>query len=161
MQLPFFVYGTLIPGQPNAYLWGEGIERMARAEVANGRLFDMGHFPMLLLGEGGPIQGVVLWLKADMYGAIVPRIDALEQYDPERDDNVYERVVCRARLAETGEEVAAWLYLGVAAHTVGRGLIPGGDWVGYAEGEKAGLQAWWDEVGHTLDRHPLFYREEE
>ena len=30
-QLPFFVYGALLPGQPNHYLWRDGIRKQQAA----------------------------------------------------------------------------------------------------------------------------------
>ena len=60
--LPFFVYGTLLPGQPNAHLWGDGIVAQQNATLANGRLYDLGAFPMLV--EEGE-EKVVGWFVHD------------------------------------------------------------------------------------------------
>jgi gamma-glutamylcyclotransferase (GGCT)/AIG2-like uncharacterized protein YtfP len=55
--LPFFVYGTLLPGQPNYPLWAAAIRSEQPATLPNGRLYDMaqlglGHYPLLVEDMG-------------------------------------------------------------------------------------------------------------
>ena len=47
-QLPFFVYGTLLPGQPNDDLWGDGIAQVETAVLDDSHIYDMGYYPMLV-----------------------------------------------------------------------------------------------------------------
>ena len=50
-KLPFFVYGTLIPDQPNYYLWKDSIVNTKKGFIKNHQLFDMGHYPMIVESE--------------------------------------------------------------------------------------------------------------
>ena len=40
-RLPFFVYGTLIPEQPNYYLWKDSIVDTKKGLIPNYQLFDI------------------------------------------------------------------------------------------------------------------------
>ena len=51
-RLPFFVYGTLIPDQPNYYLWKDSIVSTKDGLIKNYQLFDMGHYPMIVESKG-------------------------------------------------------------------------------------------------------------
>ena len=80
--LPFFVYGTLLPGQPNAYLWGEAVAAQQTAVLPNGRLYDLGSFPMLVEEGEESVQGMLIWVRPAEYTAVVASLDELEGYDP-------------------------------------------------------------------------------
>ena len=45
---PFFVYGTLLPGQPNYYLLEYAITHSAQAIIYDCQLYDMGPYPMMV-----------------------------------------------------------------------------------------------------------------
>jgi gamma-glutamylcyclotransferase (GGCT)/AIG2-like uncharacterized protein YtfP len=49
-QLPFFVYGTLLPGQPNAHLWAGAVVAQ-EVRVGNGRFQQA----WVYVGQGGSI----------------------------------------------------------------------------------------------------------
>ncbi len=51
--LPFFVYGTLLPGQPNDELWADSIIKIEAAFLDNSHIYDMGYYPMLVAQSGG------------------------------------------------------------------------------------------------------------
>ena len=58
-RLPFFVYGTLIPGQPNYYLWKDCIVNTKKGSIEYYQLFDMGHYPMITESNGKNVT--TLW----------------------------------------------------------------------------------------------------
>lgn len=64
-RLPFFVYGTLIPGQPNDHLWQGAIGSLEAAVFDNGRLYDMGFYPMLVEGRAGMVKGKLIRVDGD------------------------------------------------------------------------------------------------
>lgn len=142
-RLPFFVYGTLLPGQANDYLWGESIEVREPAVFAGGRLYDMGAYPMLVESEdGGRVRGFLVSVHIAEYDQIIARLDVLEGYDPERpDESPYRRVRRRVQTA-AGRSLAAWVYLGQAHSVTDRPAITSGDWASYAAG-KPEIAAWW------------------
>lgn len=120
---PFFVYGTLLPGQPNTVLWQRCVERVEEAVLENGRLYSLGHFPMLIEAEGGAVKGVLLTVRAAAYKQVLVRFDWLEA-------GAYRRVLRRV-LTENGRLAEAWTYVGWPEYVVGRPLIANGDWRNY------------------------------
>ena len=83
--LPFFVYGTLLPDQPNFFVWGEDIARMEPATFYGGRLYDMGFYPMLIAAEADTaVSGQLITPHPAQYEAVCQRLDELEGYDPEQ-----------------------------------------------------------------------------
>ena len=61
-RLPFFVYGTLIPEQPNYYLWKDSIVDTKKGLIPNYQLFDMGHYPMIVKSEGNNVHGLLVYI---------------------------------------------------------------------------------------------------
>jgi len=143
---PFFVYGTLLPGQPNDYLWGEAIVSQQAATLAHGRLYDCGAFPMLV--EEGPdsVIGCLISVQPEQYTAVLARLDELEGYDPDHPEASAYRRVQREVVGEDGRSYSAWVYLGHAAAMPGMSPIPGGDWRRYAATAFADMQQWWQDV---------------
>jgi gamma-glutamylcyclotransferase (GGCT)/AIG2-like uncharacterized protein YtfP len=144
---PFFVYGTLIPGQVNDFYWGDCVEKTARAVFPGGRLYDMGSFPMLIEGGDKLVTGQVMYPRADLgvkaYKLLVQRLDSLENYDPnDMDTSPYYRVL-RTVYEQDARPVNAWVYLGRPIFTDGRPLIPGGDWVKYSVELQSYISDWW------------------
>jgi gamma-glutamylcyclotransferase (GGCT)/AIG2-like uncharacterized protein YtfP len=128
-QLPFFVYGTLLPGEANYHLWGDAIRREETAVFPNGRLYDLGGYPMMLEEGDAPVRGALIYVHPAAYAAILARLDALEGYNPERPDaSPYQRRRRRA-LTEAGTAVTAWVYLGRRRYVRHRPVIESGDWV--------------------------------
>ena len=82
-RLPFFVYGTLIPEQPNYYLWKDSIVDTKKGLIPNYQLFDMGHYPMIVKSEGNNVHGLLAYIKNEDYEKIAKIIDNLEGYNPE------------------------------------------------------------------------------
>ncbi|MCA9939716.1 MAG: gamma-glutamylcyclotransferase [Anaerolineales bacterium] len=142
-HLPFFVYGTLLPGQPNAHLWGSAVSHMHPATLPNGRLFDMGSFPMLLMGNGRPVTGMLVEVIPEMYDPIIRSLDALEKYDPAQPQkSVYRRIPQPIQTAPK-QQTVAWVYVGSEVYVAGKPEIPGGDWSTYVASRLPDVQNWW------------------
>lgn len=128
---PFFVYGTLLPGQPNAFLW-QGLEsRVERAWFENGRLHDLGGYPMLVEAGSEPVAGQIIIAASDFYEIVMARLDFLEGYDPLRPELAGYRRVVRKVMLENGRSTPAWVYVGQIELVNGRAAIPNGDWAAY------------------------------
>lgn len=152
--LPFFVYGTLIPGQPNDHLVQGRIIAQEPATFSHGRLWAFPTFPMLEeTTTGHPVQGVLLTLDPAHYEQAVQELDELEEYDPLQEaDSPYLRRQ-RTVFTAAGQAITAWVYVGQTAvippHLP---LIESGDWVAHvaAEAEQDTMAKWWRERGADL-----------
>ena len=152
-RLPFFTYGTLMPGQVNAYLWGQSARALKTAVFPRGRLYDMGHYPMLVEGEGGPVRGVLVFVNVDVYEAMLACVDALEGFDADAPHASAYRRVARPVLAEDGRSLRAWVYLGHRRFVRGCPAITSGDWAAYARERERQLSAWWATVDTVRGLH--------
>ncbi|MFD8966536.1 gamma-glutamylcyclotransferase family protein [Streptomyces sp. NPDC059568] len=132
-ELPFFVYGTLRPGEPNYDLCLRGRtahEEPARLEGA--LLYDGPGYPYVI-EDRGTVVGDLITAKPGQYGELLAVLDELEEYVAPGDPaNVYERVA-RDVLSAGGTTVSAWVYFAaprVAHELRARGqVIAGGDWL--------------------------------
>ncbi len=155
-QLPFFVYGTLIPGQPNDTYWSDAILSVEPAVFSPGRLFDFGSFPMLVESRwpdgGGQVSGRLVHVSAEPYGSILAAIDGLEDYDPANEAASIYRRVARDVSTAAGETVRAWVYIGRESFAQGRPVVTGGDWVAYCDRQNRGedMAGWWRKNGLDL-----------
>lgn len=150
MQLPFFVYGTLLPGQPNYHLWGQGIAGQQPATFANGRLFDMGYYPMLVEGMGSEVSGMLVTINVAHYADVLQRIDVLEGFNPqEPKQGAYRRLKRVVQVIDKGR-AEAWVYLGTDRYAASAPLIESGDWVSHASERLADLTSWWAEQGPSV-----------
>lgn len=130
-QLPFFVYGTLLPGEANFGLWRRAIDDMLPAVMAGARLYDLGGFPMLVDAPAGEVRGMVVRVRPSSYRAAVALLDQLEGVDMTPFGGYgYRRLRRIARLAG-GTTVVAWVYMGSQAAVAGRKPI-GPDWKSYS-----------------------------
>ncbi|MEU3912584.1 gamma-glutamylcyclotransferase family protein [Streptomyces sp. NPDC029721] len=136
--LPFFVYGTLRPGEANHRLFLRG--RTAAEEPARlpgAVLYEGPGYPYAVeragSGPGSGIAGELITPAAEAYGELLEALDLLEEYvGPGSPRNVYDRVA-REAVRRDGSRVRAWVYL-AAAPLAGRLAlsgreIPGGDWL--------------------------------
>lgn len=129
-MLPFFVYGTLLPKQPNYPLWADAIERLAPATLADATLFNMGHFPMMVTYKDAMVKGAVVWISAEKYTQTLTKIDRLERFIPhDHVNSLYQRKAVTVR-TQHEIEVLAWAYFGDQWRTRGCQAI-GGDWLAY------------------------------
>jgi gamma-glutamylcyclotransferase (GGCT)/AIG2-like uncharacterized protein YtfP len=158
-RLPFFVYGTLLPGQPNAHLWGEAIAQMETAWFENGRLYDCGYYPMLVEETAElPVKGRLITPTPDQYQAVLARIDRLEGYNPDKPEMAtYRRVRRQVRPGPQPnpeqQPVWAWVYLGQPAYVTDLPSIELGDWVAYATARRRQMIDWWRTMHSVAGLH--------
>ncbi|MDN0194371.1 gamma-glutamylcyclotransferase family protein [Streptomyces sp. S.PNR 29] len=135
MRLPFFVYGTLRPGEPNHDLFLRG--RTCSEEpgrLSGAALYDGPGYPYVVEEPGaGVVYGEVVTARPEEYGELLTALDRLEEYVPGDPRNLYERVEREVTCVADGGVVRAWVYVAapaVAARLRARGKrIEGGDWL--------------------------------
>ncbi|WP_079191523.1 gamma-glutamylcyclotransferase family protein [Streptomyces sp. CB00455] len=133
--LPFFVYGTLRPGEVNHGLFLRGRTlREEPASLPDTALFEGPGYPFAVERPGSAVLGELITAAPGAYGELLAALDVLEEYGgPGRPGNVYDRTA-REALRRDGTFVRAWVYLAsplLARDLRARGTeIPGGDWLG-------------------------------
>ncbi len=126
LYLPFFVYGTLLPGERYFGLWREAISDMRPAILDGACLYDLGYFPMAIAAAPGEVRGMVVWVRPSSYAAALSLLDQLEGVALPRGNPGYRRARRIIRLTG-GSSLVAWVYLGHEA--VVAGLAPiAADW---------------------------------
>ncbi len=151
-RLPFFVYGTLIPDQPNYYLWKDSIVNTKKGLIKNHQLFDMGHYPMIVESEGNNVHGMIVHIKDEDYDKITKIIDNLEGYNPENHgSSAYNREMCDIEL-ENGESKKAWIYIGSKEYVKAENAVKDGNWVKHVS-KKEGNKDWWKETETVAGLH--------
>ncbi|MEV7870884.1 gamma-glutamylcyclotransferase family protein [Streptomyces sp. NPDC088124] len=144
--LPFFVYGTLRPGEHNHDLFLRGrTVREEPARLAGAWLYDGPGYPYAVeipgteagsgSGNGPVVVGELVTAAPEAYGELLSVLDELEEYAAPGDPrNLYERAV-RDVLRADGTTTRAWVYFAAprVARRLRRGgrLIAGGDWIAY------------------------------
>lgn len=134
-RLPFFVYGTLRPGEANHTRTLRG--RTAAEEPAHIRgalLYDGPGYPYATSGPADAVvHGDLVRPRDHDYDEVRAVLDRLEGHVPGARGNLYERVRTDAVLAD-GRTVRAWVYLAAAplAARLRSTATPlaGGDWRG-------------------------------
>lgn len=130
VQLPFFAYGTLLPGEANFGLWRRAIDDLRPAVMGRARLYDLGGFPMLVDAPEGEVRGMLVRVRPSSYPAALALLDRLEGVDMTPYGGYgYRRLRRIARLAG-GSSVVAWVYVGSEAAVAGLEPI-GPDWKSY------------------------------
>ena len=151
-QLPFFVYGTLIPDQPNYYLWKDCIVNTKKGSIENYQLFDMGHYPMITESNGNNVIGMLMYIETEDYGEITKIIDNLEGYNPEKHgSSAYNREIREIEL-EDGKLEKAWIYIGSEKYIKKENAVKDGNWVKHVS-EKEGNQDWWKDTDTVAGLH--------
>lgn len=150
-QLPFFAYGTLLPGQPNYGLWSSYIVDRRPATLEGCCLYDLGFYPMLVDCRVGSVNGLVISIAPAQYRPVLERLDYLEGYDPARpEESPYRRQKRIARLSN-GRPAAVWVYVG--RNELVNGLKPiNSDWKHHTRTKTALLNDWWSGVLAVGDR---------
>ncbi|MET8174933.1 gamma-glutamylcyclotransferase family protein [Streptomyces clavifer] len=133
--LPFFVYGTLLPGRHNHDRFLRGRTSGQRPAVLPGALLYEGPgYPYAIEGHG-TVHGALVTAAPGSYAELLGILDDLEEYlGPDHPRTLYERVVRRAVPVNgpgSGEPVRAWVYFAAAAVTrslrTGGTPVPGGN----------------------------------
>lgn len=134
MRLPFFVYGTLRPGEVNHdhFLRGRtGSEEPGRLDGVV--LYDGPGYPYAVEEPGGTVYGELVTALPEAYDDLLVALDRLEDYAPGDPRNLYERIECDVVRDVDGTSVRAWVYVAAPAVAAGlraRGkLIGSGDWL--------------------------------
>lgn len=158
---PFFVYGTLIPGEPNDHHWQGSITSAEPAVLENAQLYDLGTFPMLvetnLAGDAQKtsekhVIGRLISVPETSFQAVIEALDRLEDYHPDDESSsIYLRVL-REVLTHDWRRVPAWVYTGRWSTAKPYPIIPEGDWLAYCQREKQGgnIATWWQKNGLDL-----------
>ncbi|GAA3822328.1 gamma-glutamylcyclotransferase [Streptomyces coacervatus] len=133
MRLPFFVYGTLLPGEINHDLFLRGrTEHEEPARLNGAVLYDGPGYPYAVEERGGVVHGELVTALPEEYGELLVALDRLEEYAPGDPCSLYERVERAVVRDGADTAVRAWVYVAgpaVAARLRARGkLIGSGDW---------------------------------
>ncbi|MCX4810895.1 gamma-glutamylcyclotransferase [Streptomyces sp. NBC_01239] len=132
--LPFFVYGTLRPGEPNHDLFLRGRTHSEEpARLHGAALYDGPGYPYAVDAPGAVTVGELVTARPESHPQLLRELDRLEEYAPGDPHNLYERVEREVTRDTDGTAVRAWVYLAAPAVTArlrthGR-PIEGGDWI--------------------------------
>jgi gamma-glutamylcyclotransferase (GGCT)/AIG2-like uncharacterized protein YtfP len=150
-HLPFFVYGTLRPGEENYERLAAGTTLREVPAVLPGHTMYAGRYPCVVEdnGEGedkgaSGVVGNLLFIHPARYEQVLAAFDALERFDPMQEDPWYRRVrraVDYAAEDGSTRHITAWVYLGgraTRATYTEADRVPSGDWFVYlrASGRK-------------------------
>jgi gamma-glutamylcyclotransferase (GGCT)/AIG2-like uncharacterized protein YtfP len=135
VSLPFFVYGTLRPGEANHALFLRARTRSAEPGRLRGAvLYDGPGYPYAVEEPGGVVCGELVTALPETYRELLAELDRLEEYLPGDPRSLYERVQREVVREADGLAVRAWVYVAapaVADRLRARGrLIESGDWRG-------------------------------
>jgi gamma-glutamylcyclotransferase (GGCT)/AIG2-like uncharacterized protein YtfP len=136
--LPFFVYGTLLPGEVYYRLWREAIQEARPAVMTGARLYDLGKFPMLVEAPAGEVRGMAVWVRPSSYAAALALLDQLEGVHLSRYGGIGYRRAARVIRLAGGSTLVAWVYVGHEAAVAGLRPI-GSDWKSYRRGDVKSL----------------------
>ncbi|MCH5677497.1 gamma-glutamylcyclotransferase family protein [Streptomyces gilvus] len=134
LHLPFFVYGTLRPGEVNHDLFLRGRTRHAAPARLNGSvLYDGPGYPYAVEEPGGgTVYGELVTALPERYAELLVALDRLEEYAPDDPAGLYVRREREVTRESDGRSVRAWVYLAAPAVAArlraGGELIESGDW---------------------------------
>ena len=121
-----FVYGTLrIGGRNDIRRFGPGSRLLGPARV-QGRLYDLGAYPGLVLGGPEWVRGELHWV----WPVLEPTLDELEEVWPQRSGE-YRRTRVLAFTAE--DCVSALVYEMASQHAQAWPMVAGGDWLAHLQ----------------------------
>ncbi|WP_086558693.1 gamma-glutamylcyclotransferase family protein [Streptomyces africanus] len=134
MTLPFFVYGTLRPGEVNHDLFLRGRTRSeVPGHLSGAVLYEGPGYPYAVEEPGGGVvHGELVTAHPETYAELLAELDRLEDCVPGDPRSLYERVERKVVRDADGAVVRAWVYVAAPAvaarlRTSGR-PIAGGDW---------------------------------
>jgi gamma-glutamylcyclotransferase (GGCT)/AIG2-like uncharacterized protein YtfP len=111
-QLPFFAYGTLLPGEANFDLWREAIVDYCPAVLRGALLYDLGYFPMLVDAPTGEARGLLVTIRPRSYLAALTVLDMLEGTLIDPFGRPAYRRARRVVHPEGRPAAVAWVYIG-------------------------------------------------
>lgn len=137
MNLPFFVYGTLRPGEINHDRFLRGRTAHEEAGLLRGAvLYEGPGYPYAVEAPEGEVRGELVTARPQAYEELLALLDRLEEYVPGDPRNLYDRVERPVVREADGTTVRAWVYVAAPAVAVrlrARGTrVEGGDWRGAA-----------------------------
>ncbi|WP_128428285.1 gamma-glutamylcyclotransferase family protein [Streptomyces cyaneus] len=134
-RLPFFVYGTLRPGEPNHDHFLRGRTHTEEpARLVGAALYDGPGYPYAVEERdgSGTVHGDLVTPRPEEYPTLLAALDRLEEYAPDDPRNLYERIARQVIRDSDATAVQAWVYVAappVAARLRTHGkLIESGDW---------------------------------
>jgi len=136
MQLPLFIYGTLLKGECNHHLLAGRLHQELPATCQGTLLLIEGDgypYPALTAGDQ-VIHGRLIYPRREVYGQLLREIDALEDYNPERDAGLYLRRTLEVKCGEMRLPAQSYLWNGPV--TAGH-VIPDGDFSRWNSSQKA------------------------
>ncbi|MGW0081429.1 gamma-glutamylcyclotransferase family protein [Streptomyces sp. NPDC003393] len=131
--LPFFVYGTLRPGERNHDVLLRGRTRTEEpARLTGAVLYEGPGYPYAVEEPGGVVRGELVTARLETYDELLTVLDRLEGYVAGDPRSLYERVE-REVVREADETaVRAWVYVAGPVVTArlrdGGRVIEGGVW---------------------------------
>lgn len=138
MELPFFVYGTLRPGDVSyrRYLAGRTSAEIP-ARLRGAALYSPGPFPFLttapdLTTADDCTYGDLIVVRPEAYPTVLTELDRLEDFVAGRANNLYERVAMEVETDQGKQQ--AWVYLAAerALRLIRQGRmrrVPQNDWM--------------------------------
>jgi gamma-glutamylcyclotransferase (GGCT)/AIG2-like uncharacterized protein YtfP len=131
-RLPFFVYGTLRPGQGNHQVVEDLLVAVHDAVLDGHVLYEAGLPYIGSCGAEGTVTGNLLVPGPVAYGEALRRLDRLEGFRPP-DGGLYLRRACQVRLACGLAAGPAWVYHGGGffEYEDPALVVPGGDWAAH------------------------------
>jgi len=136
---PVFVYGTLLQGFPNHALYVKPYAHQALPAKIRGKIYHLPQRYPGLLDGAEEVVGALLFFAPEVYKDALAGMDELETYyGPNDPRNEYDRVKVTAVLAQTGEEMIAYVYRYLdEAYARRAGIrVNDGDWRRYAQGRR-------------------------
>lgn len=117
------------------------------AKLENGRLFDLGYYPMLIETGTDNIIGRVMHVKPDQYDTVLANLDKLEGYAPHAPATSHYRRELRTVTQADDTQIEAWVYIGHESLVRDCPIIPNGDWHTYSLRKLEQVQQSWHDVG--------------
>ncbi|HET9381741.1 MAG TPA: gamma-glutamylcyclotransferase family protein [Streptomyces sp.] len=133
-RLPFFVYGTLRPGECNhdAFL-RDRTHAVEPARLTGAVLYEGPGYPYAVEEPGGrTVHGDLVTARPEAYDELLLALDELEEYVPGDPRSLYVRVAREVTRTAAPGTVRAWVYVAAPAVTArlrAHGTpVAGGDW---------------------------------
>ncbi len=133
LQLPIFIYGTLLPGEPNHPLLNGAVVAWQPARLPGARLYDLGYFPMLVDAPGGEARGLLIRLRTEQYDRLLALLDRVEGIGEATWGRPLFQRRQRVVITTGGRDVVAWTYLGWPPYVAGLEPIDS-DWKSHVRG---------------------------